>query len=783
MSTKILTELSQDIENLEHQDMFPFKLDTFQINSCWCIDKGYNVLLTAPTGSGKTVLAEYAIEKAHKLGWKIAYTSPIKALSNQKYYEFKTKHPEWEVGIYTGDQQVNPEAKCVIMTTEILRNILFLNDTESLPQIVIFDEVHYINDDSRGHVWEEVFMLLPPEIHLVMLSATIGHPEDFSNWISKLKNKPTYLVETKHRNVPLEHYVYNEDNTTKVVTATGELIHENYQEWYNFDKKNTNINKNIGQINKKLNKITRFLKHKELLPTTIFTFNRKKCMQYADMIQGVNLIDHEESIQVERLINKFLLQLGGELQKYDQVLWLKKLMMRGIAVHHAGIIPVMKEVIEMVYAKGLIKLLFATETFAVGVNMPTKTVVFTELDKFDGRERRLLKTNEYIQMAGRAGRRGLDVKGHVIIMPLGHTVPSLQEFKEMVIGKLDRLISKFNPNYGIVLKILASGNCIEKVAQNTFYHCQNLVNIPYFEKMIENVTVEIENSTTITPPDCYEEYTHLVSELNGKRSNQARKLQRKIDILKNKNINLQNYLYQQKNYENLEKNKQQHIDSIEYCKNGLTEDIQSPMAFLWELKYIDIDENTNKINLTLKGKIGSMISECNPILITEVIYSNILNDLSMEDIMAILSVLVMIEDGGGDNKNNNSIPCSPSDLLVSKKCLKVLSSIREISQNLGATESNFQVESPANWDMNLDSVNSAYLWSLNKNNSLSEVFKYYKNFEGNFVQDMRRLTQFATKVRDMSELLGLTNIVEKLRDIEKIMLRDIVRVDSLYIYN
>ncbi|CAJ0745679.1 6956_t:CDS:10 [Entrophospora sp. SA101] len=391
-----------DDELLNFKELIPelaykyeFELDPFQKQAVYHLESGNSVFVAAHTSAGKTAVAEYAIALAQKHKTHAIYTSPIKALSNQKYRDFKVTFGENNVGILTGDVQINSGASCLIMTTEILRSMLYRgSDLIRDVEFVIFDEVHYVNDSERGVVWEEVIIMLPGHVKFVLLSATVPNTKEFADWIGTLK-----------RPVPLEHFLYAKKQIYKIVNADRRFLKEGYK-----------------LANEALTK-----KDKEV-KTKVST-------------RG----GHGSSSRGGK---------GKTDKELPQILRMRDLLSRGIAVHHGGLLPVIKEMVEILFSKGLVKVLFATETFAMGVNMPTKTVVFSGIRKHDGKEFRQLIPGEYIQMSGRAGRRSFDKTGTVIIVPSGNEFPSESQLNAMILGTPTKLKSQFRLTYNMILNLL-----------------------------------------------------------------------------------------------------------------------------------------------------------------------------------------------------------------------------------------------------------------------------------------------------------------------------------------
>lgn len=469
-------DFETQVPELAHK--YPFELDTFQKQAIIKLENHNHVFVAAHTSAGKTVVAEYAIALSQKHMTRAIYTSPIKALSNQKYRDFKKTFGD--VGLITGDIQINPSSACLIMTTEILRSMLYCGSevTRDL-EYVIFDEVHYITDIERGHVWEEVLILLPDHVNIIMLSATVPNALEFSNWVGLTKRKRVYVISTSKRPVPLKHYLYtgHSKETKKelflLVDADGRFVTKGYLDAK--AAKSKQISKNSGDRsggggnNRGGNNYRQMfmgpkheaqlwltlidlLKQNNELPVIAFSLSRAKCDRYLKSLESCNLTTGAEGGKIKAFFNKCLSKLKPEDQKIPQVLMLQDSLERGIGVHHSGILPILKEVVEMLFQRGHVKLLFATETFAMGVNMPARTVVFDSYKKHDGKELRHILPAEYTQMAGRAGRRGLDKNGTVILL-CKIDVPHEEVLKEMITGRPKKLESKFRLTYAMILNL------------------------------------------------------------------------------------------------------------------------------------------------------------------------------------------------------------------------------------------------------------------------------------------------------------------------------------------
>ncbi|GAB0201588.1 helicase SKI2W [Grus japonensis] len=463
----------EDFERLVPDPAFkwPFAPDPFQQRAVLCLEGGHSLLVAAHTSAGKTAVAEYAIALARRHMTRTIYTSPIKALSNQKFRDFKATFGD--VGLLTGDVQLRPEASCLIMTTEILRSMLY-NGSDVIRDLewVIFDEVHYINDAERGVVWEEVLIMLPEHVKLILLSATVPNALEFAQWVGRTKRRRLRVISTRQRPVPLEHFLYtgNSPRTRHqlflLLDARGNFSTQGYYAAVEAKKERTSKHAQTfgakqptmggsgpGQDRGVWLALLGVLRERGQLPVVAFTFSRNRCDEHADALGSLDLVSSAEKGRIRIFFQRCIARLRGSDRRLPQVLRLAELLQRGIGVHHSGVLPLLKEVVEMLFSQGLVKVLFATETFAMGVNMPARTVVFDSIRKHDGNNFRDLLPGEYVQMSGRAGRRGLDSTGTVIILCKG-PVPEMADLHRMMLGRPTRLQSQFRLTYSMILNLL-----------------------------------------------------------------------------------------------------------------------------------------------------------------------------------------------------------------------------------------------------------------------------------------------------------------------------------------
>eukprot|EP01135_Chromosphaera_perkinsii_P004186 Nk52_evm5s271 gene=Nk52_evmTU5s271 len=501
---------------------YPFTLDTFQAESVKCLERCESVLVSAHTSAGKTVVAEYAVALALKKKQRIIYTSPIKALSNQKYREMEEEFGD--VGLMTGDVTKNPEASCLVMTTEILRSMLY-RGSEILREVawVVFDEIHYMRDKERGVVWEETLILLPDTVRYVFLSATIPNARQFADWICRLHNQPCNVIYTDFRPTPLQHYIYPSggEGLHLVVDEKGDFREMNFQKAMAVLAQSTDAPKasggkggnktNRGKGNSDIYRIVRMIIERNYQPVIVFSFSKKECEAYALQLSKLDFNENEEKEQIQEVFTQAISTLSDEDKQLPQINHILPLLKRGIGIHHSGLLPILKEVIEILFQEGLLKALFATETFSIGLNMPARTVVFTNVRKFDGRDFRWVSGGEYIQMSGRAGRRGLDDRGIVILMVDEKMEPNIAT--ALLKGQSDALNSAFHLSYNMILNLMRVEEISpEYMLERCFNQFQNNAVIPELQSKLLSLNAETQ-SIEIPNADMVEAYYNIKLQL------------------------------------------------------------------------------------------------------------------------------------------------------------------------------------------------------------------------------------------------------------------------------
>ncbi|KAG8834632.1 ATP-dependent RNA helicase mtr4 [Serendipita sp. 399] len=519
---------------------YPFKLDPFQDVSIFAIQRNESVLVSAHTSAGKTVVAEYAVAQCLR--------GKQRALSNQKYRELLKDFGD--VGLMTGDVTINPTASCLVMTTEasvcvthesgasypcqILRSMIY-RGSEIVREVawVIFDEIHYMRDKERGVVWEETLILLPDSVRFVFLSATIPNAKQFAEWVCKVHQQPCHVIYTDFRPTPLQHYLFptGGEGIYLVVNEKSEFREDNFQKAMSLiadasGEDPASVSSGKGRAGKSrkggpkgvsdIYKIVKMIMTKGFNPIIVFSFSKRDCEGNALMMAKLEFNSTEEQEMVSKIFSNAISSLSDDDKILPQVEHLLPLLRRGIGIHHGGLLPILKELIEILFQEGLIKVLFATETFSIGLNMPAKTVVFTSVRKFDGKDFRTITSGEYIQMSGRAGRRGLDDRGVVIMMVDKQLDPT--SAKTMVKGEADRLDSAFHLSYNMILNLMrVEGVSPEFMLEHCFFQFQNSATIPSLEKELDD-TETLYAGIVVPEEDAVGEYFDLRAQMDEAQS-------------------------------------------------------------------------------------------------------------------------------------------------------------------------------------------------------------------------------------------------------------------------
>lgn len=830
----------ENYENYENYfNSFNFPLSDFQKWAIYSIVKGDHCLITAHTGSGKTLPAEFAIEYFKSKNKKVIYTGPIKALCNQKLYDFKNKFPHISFGILTGDIKDNPDADVLIMTTEILRNTLLnrkVNTVNSKPLelhfnlniecdlgAVIFDEVHYIGDADRGVVWEQSIMLLPSHIQLIMLSATIESPHIFANWVETQKNSETsetinkknlYLITTNERVVPLTHYLWTTCPSFSAIPGVkGTPQEHKFKEVMN---KPIVIASNAGQFNDSnyfktekileflyknkvtvkrpyvLNELVNYLNMNDMLPAICFVFSRKNVEIYAKEI-SVNLFTKEDTTPniIEHECQKILI---AKFKNYKEYLLLEEyqsviaLLKKGIAVHHAGIMPVIREMVELLFEKRYIKLLFATETFAVGINMPTKTVIFTALNKFSGSKMRDLLPHEYTQMAGRAGRRGIDTIGHVIHCANLFKLPEINTYRAMLTGPPKMLTSQFKISFNLILNMNARDKNISLIDEiirfmkNSFVQNDIATAIAYYDKM-QNELLEkkkaqeevIKNASIVkTPIEIINKFNELTTNSEIVNNKQKKKLLQSIHTLKEEYSSIEKDLvyYEQLKQINVELNNNNlyRFDTINYIENN----IKHMINVLKTNNFLEEDGQ-----LTKKGIVAMNIQEIHPLVFGDM-YDTCDFNISASELVGLLSCFT-----------NISMPDDlrlsiPGDELVNPKVKKMAKHLNSAMTKYYNLEDEYELNSSADFNLHFELIDYLIEWCNASNETkchelITEMKSTKELFLGEFIKCILKINNIGKELETVCTLLENFSLLQKVKQIPELTLKYVVTNQSLYI--
>lgn len=810
-------------------ELFPYELSDFQKYAIQHIVQGNHVLVTAHTGSGKTLPAEFAIQHFIGLGKKVIYTSPIKALSNQKFYEFTRKYPGISFGLMTGDIKVNPNADVLIMTTEILMNSLFsLGDNEDQTQklqfqmdirnelgCVIFDEVHYINDRERGHVWEQTILMLPAHIQMVLLSATIDNPIGFAGWIENRESetgKSVCLISTNHRVVPLTHYGFFattetpfktikdkakqqeiRESTNKLILLRNPIGQFNDVGYHTLGKMNHEFYKHRIYMKRKfvLNKLAEFLNTEEMLPAIVFVFSRKNVETCAKEIT-VNLLEDDSKVpyttrdECEKIIKKF--PNYKEYLELPEYLELVGLLEKGIGIHHSGMIPVLREIVELMISQKRIKLLFATESFAIGLDCPIKTAVFSSLTKFDGTNMRYVMPHEYTQMAGRAGRRGIDTVGHVVHCNNLFDLPDINEYKDILCGKPQQLVSKFKVSYSIVLNLLKNG-------QNGEFHrfIDKSMLKKEMERSIESAQVSIEknresyrkkesNQVNLrTPVEICREYMNDETALSMYSAKKKKEVVRKMSLIEDEYRWLKQDIKFLKEFDSLRQTLAEEENEITTIRDFSKTQIKDLCEILLENGFIEYCEESAQYGFTSIGRIASNINETHPLIIAHVIQqSNWFASFEIGDYIEFLSIFsnIHVQD---DFKRHSLSDEYQTDIYDYVKETAIYYEKSEFDKRL---DTGFHYDVLYNYDL----VEEMRLWVKCETEyeckHMLQTMKMTREIGiGEFTKAVLKMSALNSEIMGVCEMAGecATGLLHKIKDVDGLILKYIATTQSLYV--
>lgn len=684
---------------------FPFELDDFQKDACNCITEGKSVVVCAPTGAGKTVIAEHAIHCALKDGKKVFYTTPLKALSNQKFSDFSAKYGADKVGLLTGDSSFNRNAQIVVMTTEVFRNMLYGTNfgsvTDNLKDVkyVILDEVHYMNDEQRGTVWEESIIYCPTNVQIIALSATVANADKLTEWINTVHSK-TELINTDFRPVPLRFFYFDSSQPNTILpllTPNGTLNKKIKPEKKQFKRGKVVQRKYTSKD------VVRVLHEKDMLPAIYFTFSRKKCDEQMERCADLCLVTPQEQKQIQEIIDEYIAE-NPYLYKNKHIEYL----LQGVASHHAGLLPGWKVLVEKLFQKGLIKVVFATETLAAGINMPARSTVISSISKRTDTGHRTLTPSEFLQMSGRAGRRGMDEIGYVTIVGTSFQTP--EEVAELVLSDANPLESRFSPSYSMVLNLLqrfSLEEAKELVLKSFGYYSSNTRLEPLLAVQLENQE-KIDECNDFT---CWcKRNNEDLLEYNKIRDmyvqhRRVSKTIRKQEKAKNRPLSPEALAFEEQTKDLLKKMHsyecdqcklfKKHMKALEILQRyeskqkALSKEIERQKDIFWNRflshRAVLIDYGYLKDDYpTEEGVTISQLRSENELFLARVIFSGVLEDLTPAELASVVCALTT-EDMRADLY---------SQIPLSTKVRKTLNKIKDIKRDVDKKQKHHDVEDP-----------------------------------------------------------------------------------------
>ena len=742
-------------------EKYDFPFDDFQLQACEHLEDGRSVLVAAPTGAGKTIVGEFAAFLADEKGERCFYTTPIKALSNQKFAELSAVYGEANVGLLTGDSSINGDAPIVVMTTEVLRNMIYARpDGIANLGYVVMDEVHFLADRFRGAVWEEILIHLPERIQVVSLSATVSNAEEFGLWLKTVRGE-TEVVLSEIRPVPLYQHILIGNRLLDLFVDDGRVNPELLRLERNSTrripgKSRPGMNRNFSAIRALTrSEIVEKLRERDYLPSIYFIFSRAGCDAAVTQCikEGISLTTKEEREQITEVIARRTSELPNEdygVLGYHE--WSQALE-RGIASHHAGLLPMFKETVEELFQQGLIKVVFATETLSVGINMPARTVVLEKLVKWNGESHVAVTPGEYTQLTGRAGRRGIDVEGNAVVLW------SEQIDSAMAAGLASTrtypLKSSFAPTYNMSANLISrfGADRARKSLASSFAQFQADASVSGLLKQIERNDEAIRNLSR--EAEChlgdFEEYmSHrfAIKELEssqvrkGERRNSRRDIEAEIARLrKEMKSHPAHQCPQREDHARIaEKSKRLEKESaglksrMESRTNVIPRTFDRVSAILRELRYISGQE------LTEKGKVLTRIYSESDLLLTEMIFDDLFAGVSASDLVALLSGLIF--EGRGERSKIPRIPRSLEPLV--KRTASLWGELTFLEEEHGLAPQR---------EPNFDLAWTSYRWA--NGNSLHSILRETEIPVGDFVRNMRQIIDLLGQLLDAQPALSL----------------------------
>ena len=742
---------------------FDFEFDPFQISACHAVEDGKGVLVAAPTGAGKTVVGEFAAYFALQAGKKCFYTTPIKALSNQKYSEFVAKFGEDRVGLLTGDTSINGEADILVMTTEVLRNMLYAgSNTLTNLGCVVMDEVHYLADKFRGAVWEEVLIHLMESVQVISLSATVSNAEEFGEWLGEVRGE-TEVIVSEIRPIPLFQHVLIGNRLMDLFDQPGKINPEILQREREAIRRSSLGRNRRGRFAEPSDRMSRAdiiekLQRENLLPAITFIFSRVGCDAAVKQClhAGLRLTSPEERTEIRQTALRYTQNIAEEdLEVLGFQEWLTALE-RGIAAHHAGLLPSFKGAVEDLFQRGLVKAVFATETLALGINMPARTVVLEKLIKFNGEAHVPITPGEYTQLTGRAGRRGIDIEGNAVIQ-WSPTVDSASA-AGLASTRTYPLRSSFSPTYNMAINLISrfGRETARRSLESSFAQFQA-------DRAVVGLTRQIRKNEALIQELMKDAQCHL-----GDFSEYARLRRsiKEVEVLLSRRDQRKTFDDRQRSHmegELAELRRSLKAHSCHGCaeredharlaeragrltreSDGLTTRVENRThviaktfdqicQVLDHLQYIDGEKPT------VQGKILTKIYAESDLLLTESIRRGLLDDLNATELLSVVSCMIF-----ESRSQENLAPKLPSQKVTS-----TLTEIISLWAALEKIENDFGVKTQREPDAGFCFI--SYKWA--SGNSLNSVLKGSDMSVGDFVRSTKQLVDLLNQIAGASEKL------------------------------
>jgi superfamily II RNA helicase len=809
----------------QHYEKFKYSLHDFQKWAIESIVEGQHVLITAPTGTGKSMPAEFSIDFFHSKGKKSIYCSPIKSLSNQKFNDFTHKYPHISIGIITGDISSNPNADVLIMTTEILLNKLyqikgtsksatsFDMDIENELGCVIFDEIHMIGDKDRGHVWESSIMMMPPHVQMIGLSATLDDPEKFARWIETkgdLTREPmkiVYLAKKLVRPVPLTHYSFITVNSGIFKAIRDKTVQEeirrmidkpfaiqdsnglfNEDHYHKMTKMLKLFEQNEVRVRRPhvLNQVSKYLVENEMLPALCYVFSRKQLELCAHeltqpLLEFDSKIPYTIDYECEQIVRK--LPNFQEYLHLPEYVDLVGLLRKGVAIHHAGMMPILREIVEILFARGMVKMLFCTTSVAIGLNLPVKTCIFTDISKHDGDHLTILQGHEYVQAAGRAGRLGLDVVGNVIhLNNLFRNVDSTS-YKKMLKGTPQALVSNFKISYNLILNLIDIGDTkftsfFEKSMIKEEIDGQLNETTVELEKAKQSVRKMEESLTHLrTPVAAVKEYIELCEKRQYSVNKKRKEIDRQIESIKDKYRTIetdkssvekmQTLIHTVESLEHRHSNTQQYID----------DNVKVTLELLKTDGYICFNDDA-EIKLTQKGQNASKFREIHCLVFSDLIEKETFEPLGAKQLVEIFGCFTNIKVK--DDLKQMTPICQD------KEVEQIICRIKFGYDDYMDKELKLRIHTGVDYEMHFDLLGFISKWCECEcvedcKFFLQELEKEKGILLGDFVKALLKINNICCEMENIAEQTGNVRFLSVLKEVPSMTMKYVVTNQSLYV--